>query len=126
VARSALGVLLLLVWMAHAAGGEASALPDSERRLIEALITSVEQLRDARFIRNGKDYSAPDAARFLRTKWESREAEVRSAQDFIEKVATRSSTTGRPYLIRHADGREQPSAELLRARLSELRAPAER
>ena len=45
------------------------------------------------------------AAEFLRRKWRHREAEIRSADDFIEKVASFSSTTGKPYLIHFSDGR---------------------
>ena len=95
---------------------------DGERRAIEALITSVAQLRDATFVRNGKPYDASKAARFLREKWKSRESEVRTAEDFIERVASVSSTTSKPYLIRFVDGREIQSAEYLRAELARLRA----
>ena len=118
------GALVLALGAASPLRAEAPALPDSERALIEALIDWVGELRGAEFVRNGKPYAARDAARFLRKKWASREDEVRSADDFIDRVATRSSTSGQPYAIRHPDGREQPSAELLRARLAELRAAA--
>ena len=95
---------------------------DSEQGTIEALIASVARLSDATFLRNGKSYSASGAARFLREKWRSREAEVRSAEDFIDRVASFSSTTGEPYLIRFANGQEVPSGEYLRAELAKLRA----
>jgi hypothetical protein len=97
-------------------------LAEAEQQAIEALIESVAQLGDAAFIRNGKSYPAASAARFLRGKWRSRRGEVRSAEDFIERVASFSSTTSKPYLIRFADGRELPSAEHLRAELAKLRA----
>lgn len=125
-APRALVLLALLALLAPVAGADAPALPTRERERIEALIAAVGSLRDARFVRNGKAYSASDAARFLRKKWESREGDVHSARDFIEKVATLSSTTGQPYRIRYADGREEPSAEFLRARLSELPDPGGR
>ena len=82
------------------------------------------QLTDATFLRNGRSYPASSAAGFLREKWRSRRSEVRSAEDFIERVASFSSTTGKPYLIRFANGREVSSAEYLRAELAELRAKA--
>jgi hypothetical protein len=47
---------------------------------------------------------------------------VRSAEDFIDRVASFSSTTSEPYRIRFADGREVPSALYLRAELAKLRA----
>jgi hypothetical protein len=108
----------------RAARADEAVLAEAERQAIEALIESVAQLGGATFIRNGQPYPAASAARFLREKWRSRRAEVRSAEDFIERVASFSSTTSKPYLIRFADGRELPSGEHLRAELAELRARA--
>jgi hypothetical protein len=99
----------------------AADLPPAEARLIEALIDMVERLTDATFIRNGRSYEAGAAATFLRRKWQQREKDVRSAEDFIEKVASFSATTGQPYLVRFSDGREVPCSILLRAELSNLR-----
>ena len=65
--------------------------------------------------------AAAAAAEFLRRKWRHREADVGSADDFIEKVASFSSTTGQPYLIRFSDGRETPCSIFLRTELSGLR-----
>jgi hypothetical protein len=118
--RTSLTLILVVLALARLAAGDA-ALPDAERRLIESLITSVAQLGDARFVRNGKEYSASDAARFLRRKWESHADEVRTAEDFIAKVGSFSSTSGKPYVIRYPNWHEQPSAEFLRARLSQLK-----
>ena len=93
-------------------------ISQAERQKIEALIQTVEKLGGATFIRNDRSYDAASAARFLRGKWRSRENEVRSAEDFIKKVASFSSTTGKPYLIRFRDGREMPSAAFLREQLA--------
>jgi len=60
------------------------------------------------------------AAEFLRRKWKSRRSEIHSAADFIEKVASFSSTTGKRYSIRWRDGTERSSAEFFRAKLSLL------
>jgi hypothetical protein len=56
----------------------------------------------------------------------AREAEVRSADDFIEQVASSSTTTGRPYLVRFSDGREIPCSVFLRTELSRLRKQEQR
>ena len=47
--------------------------------------------------------------------------QIRTADDFIAKVASKSSTTGRPYLVRFSDGREVPTADFFRAELAKLR-----
>jgi hypothetical protein len=98
----------------------ASDLPTPEQNKIETLISGVERMTDAVFIRNGKNYDAPVAAEFLRRKWKSHRLEIHSAADFIDKVASFSSTTGKPYSIRWRDGRERLSAEFFRAQLSLL------
>ena len=100
---------------------KAADLSPVEETQIEALIASIERMTDATFIRNGRPYGAAAAAEFLRRKWRHREADVGSADDFIEKVASFSSTTGQPYRIRFSDGRETPCATFLRTELSSLR-----
>ena len=99
----------------------AADLPPAEEKQIEALIAGIERMTDATFIRNGRPYGAAAAAEFLRRKWRHREADVRSADDFIEKVASFSSTSGQPYRIRFSDGRETACSTFLRAELSNLR-----
>jgi hypothetical protein len=98
----------------------AGALPASEHDKIEALIQCVERLSDAVFIRNNKAYNAKTAAQFLRGKWAATLEEITTAQDFIEKIASVSSTSGQPYRIQFPDGRESPSGEYLRAALQQL------
>jgi hypothetical protein len=115
-----IAVSLALVTARPVLADEAAAV-EVEQRTIEALIESVAHLTDATFLRNGKSYPASSAARFLREKWRSRQSEVRSAEDFIDLVASVSSTTGKPYLIRFANGREVSSAEYLRGELAKLR-----
>ena len=58
--------------------------------------------------------------RFLRGKWEANDAEVKTARDFIDKVASVSGTSGKPYLIRFKDGREIKSQEFLLAALKKI------
>jgi len=76
------------------------ALPAEEKAKIEKLIDHVKGLKDAVFIRNGVEYDAATAARFLQGKWDASAAEIKSAREFIDKAASMSSTTGKPYLIR--------------------------
>ena len=114
-------VATVLALSACSAALRAADLPPVEEKQIEELIAAIERVTDAAFIRNGRPYSAATAAEFLRRKWRHRDAEVGSADDFIEKVASFSSTTGQPYLIRFSDGRETPCAIFLRTELSSLR-----
>jgi hypothetical protein len=110
------GVAEAALLLSAAAGG----LPAEEAGRIEALIAAVERLDDAAFIRNGQVYDSAMAAEFLRRKWQAQAAPISSAEDFIAKVASFSSTSGRPYIIRLRDGHEIPCSVFLRAELAKL------
>ena len=98
----------------------AQTLPVTETQKIDALIEHVGELKDAKFIRNGSSYEPATAVRFLRGKWNANKAEVKTARDFIDKVATKSGTSGKPYLMRYSDGKEIPSREFLLAELKKI------
>ena len=94
--------------------------PAVERQKIESLIKQVGELKDAKFIRNGATHDVPTAVRFLRGKWEANDADVKTARDFIDKVASASGTSGKPYLIRFKDGGQTKSRDFLLAELRKL------
>jgi hypothetical protein len=110
----------LLLGLAFPHFVQSQALPAGEKQKIEALIKQVAALKDANFVRNGWNYNANNAATFLRRKWETKVAEVKTALDFIDKVASISGTSGKPYLIRFKDGREILSHDFLLAELRKL------
>ncbi len=111
---------LLLLFAAAARVCWAQSTPAAEKQKIEALIKEVGEIKDAKFIRNGSAYEPATAVRFLRGKWEANDAEIKTARDFIAKVASFSGTSGKPYLIRFKDGRELKSGEFLLAALKKL------
>jgi hypothetical protein len=94
--------------------------PAAERQKIESLIKQVSELKDAKFIRNGSTHDVSTAVRFLRGKWEANDVDVKTAKDFIDKVASASGTSGKPYLIRFNDGRQTRSRDFLLAELRKL------
>ena len=119
--------VLLLLLLAVPSVVRAQSLSLAERQKIEALIKYVGGLKDAHFIRNGSSYEVSTAVRFLRGKWDSNESSVKTARDFIDKVASFSGTSGKPYLIRLKDGKEIPSREFLAAELQKIEsAPIDR
>jgi hypothetical protein len=103
-------MLVLFVASAH-------ALDDSETAKIQYLITSVETLEGAKFIRNGREYDAGTASGHLRLKLKTAGGKVRTAEDFIDLCASRSSMTGQPYLIRFTDGSTVKSETFFRDKL---------
>jgi hypothetical protein len=116
--------LTLLFVFALAGSGlsmvQAQILPSPEKQKIETLIKQVANLKDVKFVRNGSAYNADSAAVFLRRKWEANASEVKTARDFIDKVASFSGTSGKPYLIRFKDGKEIQSRDFLVAQLKKL------
>jgi hypothetical protein len=116
------GVVVLILGLGHLLV-QAAEKPKTEKQKIEALIKHVEELKDAKFVRNDTEYDAKTAARFLRGKWEANEDEIKTAKDFVEKAASVSSTTGKPYLIRFKEGKEVKSGEYLLDELKKLEKP---
>ena len=118
--RTPILVLFLLVFAACPALSRAQSAPPAEKQKVESLIKQVSDLKDAKFVRNGSVYEPPTAVHFLRRKWEANDAQVTTARDFIDKVASVSGTSGKPYLIRFNDGRELKSRDFLLAELKKL------
>ena len=110
-----------LVWAAAAGNAAARAEPTpAERARIDRLIDAVAQHKDIVFVRNGKDYSAAQAADFLRGKLQWNLDKVATAKDFIDQIGTRSTTSGDVYRVRFTDGRTLTSAEFLAQELRRI------
>lgn len=78
------------------------------------------------FVRNGKEHAADAAEDHLRMKYNKTRRYIDTADEFIEKLASESSWTGKPYLIACPDAETVPSREWLTSRLSEYREAANR
>jgi hypothetical protein len=94
------------------------AQEDIEKKKIEFLLSSVEHLKGATFIRNGTEYDGKKAAEHLRMKLQNALV-VETADDFIRLCASKSMITGKPYLIRLSDGKTIKSEEYFRKKLKE-------
>lgn len=95
------------------------ALTESEK--IELLIDCIRSMKGATFIRNGSEHTCQEAAQHLQAKWEKHSSKIKSAQDFITHLATKSSTSGELYKIRFPDGKEKPTATVLHEALKQLK-----
>jgi|WetSurMetagenome_2_1015567.scaffolds.fasta_scaffold00868_5 hypothetical protein len=100
----------------------AYAITQTENDKIQYLITSVENLDGAKFIRNGTDHSAKDAASHLRMKLQKAGKRVKTADDFIKLCASQSYLSGEPYSIRFADGKTVKTADYFRGLLRKYNA----
>ena len=88
-------IALNIMPAAHAAGSSVAELE------INYLLGLIEQ-SGCEFFRNGTWYDAPRAQAHLRAKYDALSAtnQIKTAEDFIDKAASNSSLSGRPYQIR--------------------------
>jgi hypothetical protein len=121
----ATGLTLALLSLWTAAPSIAAEKLRSENQKIEAMIAHVEGLKQAKFVRNGVEYDAQIAGRFMRYIWNDNREKVKTADDFIRVVAT-ASGAGIPYLVRFPDGRESKSRDYLVELLKKWEMPAEK
>jgi hypothetical protein len=115
----ALGLAFLGVWVLTTLA-QAQAPAPTEAQRIDYLISSVESMGTAQFIRNGTPYHAKAAAEHLRLKRRLAGSSCATAEDFIRSCATKSSTSGKPYEIRLSDGTVVSSAAFLQGKLEEF------
>lgn len=111
--RTILLMLLCLIPLA------AEAREAGENARIEHLISSVEKLTGAKFIRNGTEYDPDKAGSHLRMKLDKADEKIKTAENFIDIIAAKSSTSGKPYQIRKPDGTLVNTSVYFYARLKE-------
>jgi hypothetical protein len=71
------------------------------------------------FLRNGKDATAAEAAEHLRKKWRQTTPPITTVQGFLNRVASRSSSSGKSYQVKLADGSKVEANVWLRGQIEE-------
>ena len=96
--------------------------PPAAQAEIDYLLWTVAA-SDCEFYRNGSRYEAKAAAAHLSSKFQYLQARdlIHSAEDFIDKAATRSSLSGLPYAIRCKGGEDVPTRQWLLILLARYR-----
>jgi hypothetical protein len=118
--RIKLLLVLLTICISNAAIGQTKKKMLTEKEKIELLIASIENLENAKFYRNGTLYDAKSAAEHLRMKLGKAGDRVKTAQDFIEVIASKSSMTGENYKIVFTDGKEINTSKFLYDKLESI------
>ena len=127
---SFIGCVLLLLMTTHVLAQVIDKPPvdlANEQARIAFLIDSIASLEGAVFIRNGTEHSATEAAQHLANKLARAQSSFFApakadwtAELFIEKLATKSSISGKPYIIRFNDQSEQLAGEWLTKQLQSM------
>ncbi len=76
------------------------------------------QESNCKFIRNDVAYDSKDAAQHIKTKYEHAKRDINTAEAFIERCATRSLISGKPYFVQCADNLKKPTADWLMTELT--------
>ena len=125
----ALTLSLSVFCVSHAGGSSTSASPlnpdaaaasENSAAAIEYLLAYVAESK-LTFIRNGQEHDSAAAAAHMRRKYEYHKAGIATPEDFIEKVASKSLQSGKPYLVRLPGGREALVGPWLRDVLKQRR-----
>lgn len=111
---------LLLIGIAASLFMSTSAYADETEAEIEYLVSSIGA-SGCTFIRNGKRHGADDAEAHLRMKYRRGKRYAPTAEKFIERLASASSMSKKPYYIECAGQQAMPSGEWLTAQLHEYR-----
>ncbi len=99
----------------------------SDQEKINKLLTAVEK-SGLTFVRNGKEYDSAKARKHLEYKynyvlkgfWFWQKGQKVSVKQFIDKIASGSSTTGKPYHIKTKAGTLVPTKDWLYQKLNEI------
>jgi hypothetical protein len=103
----------------------AFALPPAEELRVERFLQAIGQENNLVFIRNGREHSVSQAVSHLRRKLKSSKDKLQTAEEFIDNVASKSSISGKPYLIRRPGGSNEEAGPYFRQLLAEIEsAPA--
>jgi hypothetical protein len=87
---------------------------------IEYLLTSIGS-SNCVFIRNGTEHPAASAESHLRMKYEKTRRYIDNAEEFIDKLASESSWTGKSYTLACPGAEAQVTKTWLLERLGEYR-----
>ena len=101
----------------------AGSLTAHARLEIEAMLSSLKS-SGCQFHRNGTWYSGPDAQAHLTKKlvYLADKDLIKSAEDFIDKAASSSNASGKPYQVRCGAAAAVDSKAWLQEQLKTLRA----
>jgi hypothetical protein len=112
----------LLALCLGAAALLAQATPSAaEDKLIATLIQRVSTMSAMVFLRNGNEYTSADAAKHMQAKYDYFKKELVTAEDFIERCASRSEVTGQAYRVKLTDGTVRDANAFLNGELRVLR-----
>lgn len=71
-----------------------------EEARINAMLDALSQQKELVFVRNGDEHTCDEAVSHLKLKLGNTRNRIDTAEQFIDKVASSSSITGKPYIVK--------------------------
>lgn len=90
-----------------------------EEARISAMLDALAQKKDLIFVRNGDSHNCDEAVSHLRLKLGNTRNRIDTAEQFIDKVASSSSITGKPYIVRIPGKNDENAKPYLYALIAE-------
>lgn len=90
-----------------------------QEALINAMLDALAQKKDLIFVRNGDAHTCEEAVSHLRLKLGNTRNRINTAEQFIDKVASTSSITGKPYIVRIPGKSDENAQPYLHALIAE-------
>ena len=115
-----LSVLIFLVSALLAFPATATAVAPEEQTRIDALLDAVGRQSDLVFIRNGSEHTAEEAVSHLKRKLRSAGSRISTAEEFIDHLATSSSFSDKPYMVRQPGHPAEPAGPFFHRLLREV------
>ena len=116
----ALATVLVFGLTAASQSALAGELSEADRAEINQLISAIEH-SDCTFIRNSSEHDAKTAASHLRLKLKRGGKYISDSEGFIDRLASKSSWSGKPYHIQCPSLPKMTSGQWLTEKLIALR-----
>ena len=107
-----LGLTILLTFIVTPQAMSAESSENINLAEIEYLLQTIGQ-SECVFTRNGTQHSAVEAEDHLRMKYDRTKSRIKTAEAFIDRLASNSSWTGKPYTMRCTSDEPEPSGQWL-------------
>ena len=115
-------VLTVIVSCCGNVSAQAADLPSTSKAEIDYLLAYLKN-SGCQFNRNGQWHHADEAVSHIETKYNYliEKEMLSSTEDFIDKAATKSSISGKPYLVQCGNEAPAPSSLWFREELARFR-----
>jgi hypothetical protein len=117
--RSRWGFLVFVLFVLSLSSS-AQALSLQEETRVNTLLSALEKRSTRVFIRNGDAHSAAEAGGHLKLTLGHTRDRLRTAEQFIDQVASSSSISGKPYWVREPGKAERKAGDFLHELLGQL------